>query len=57
MRKINHVGITVMPSIYYAKTDKNPEGGMLVINAIKPFSSNVKDAWGVGLGIGVSLLK
>lgn len=57
MRRVNKVGITVMPSIYYAKTDKNPEGGMLEIGTIKPFSSNAKDAWGFGLGIGVALLK
>ena len=57
MRKIDKVGITVVPSVYYAQTDKNPEGGMLAINAIKPFSSNIKDAWGIGLGIGVALLK
>ena len=57
MRKIDKVGITIIPSVYYAQTDKNPEGGMLAINAIKPFSSNIKNAWGICLGIGVALLK
>ena len=57
MRKIGKVGITIMPSVHYAKTERNTDAGMLAISSIKSFAKNKVEGFGFGLGIGIALLK
>jgi len=57
MRKIGRVGITITPSGYYAKTERNTDAGMLAISSIKSFPKNKMEGFGFGLGSRISLLK
>ena len=57
MRKFGKVGITIMPSVYYAKTERNTDGAMLAISSIKSLPKNKIAGFGFGLGIGIALLK
>ena len=56
MRKVNRFGITVMPAVYYAKTNKNDQSGRLEISNWKPFYVKGNRQFGFGMGIGFSLI-
>jgi hypothetical protein len=48
------LGITIMPSVYYADIPKGAEGDLTKISRFQPFAQNKKGQWGFGLGIGVA---
>ncbi|MFN3848107.1 MAG: hypothetical protein ACK4NY_01705 [Spirosomataceae bacterium] len=57
MRKVNKLGFTLMPSIYYANIPKNLEGSLTEISRIKPFSQTKNGRFGFGLSLGIAFLK
>ena len=57
MRKVNNIGFTISPSIYYANTPDGVDGNLSEISRIKPFSKTEKGRWGFGIGLGIALLK
>jgi hypothetical protein len=56
MRRVNNIGITLMPSVYYANTSSNAEGSLTKISPIEPLTQTSKGRWGVGIGVGLSFL-
>jgi hypothetical protein len=56
MRQFNRVGITIIPSVYYADTEGS-EGNLRKISRFQPFATGINKQLGFGLGIGVAWLR
>ncbi len=57
MRTAGKVGITIMPSVYYANIPKRLEGDLTETSLIQPFVQTNRGRFGFGLALGVALLK
>lgn len=57
MKKVNKIGFTLMPSVYYANIPENLEGNLTEISKLKPFVQNKHGRFGFGLSLGIAFLK
>lgn len=57
MRKVNNIGFTLTPSIYYANIPENMEGNLTEISKLKPFVQNKHGRFGFGVSLGIAFLK
>lgn len=57
MGTVGKVGFTFMPSVYYANIPQGLEGDLTDISPVRPFAQTNRGRFGVGIALGISLLK
>lgn len=57
MRTVGKVGFTFTPSVYYANIPRGLEGDLTDISPIRPFAQTNRGRFGIGIALGILLLK
>lgn len=57
MKRVNNIGFTLTPSVYYANIPENLEGNLTEISKLKPFVQNKHGRFGFGVSLGIAFVK